>query len=440
LPPVIERLPMKLFSLFCGLYLCLAGQVAEAGPKIEHWVADSGARVFFVENHALPILDVQVDFAAGSAYDTPKKSGLASLTHSLLDMGVQGMDETQIASRLADLGAKLSGATEMDRASLALRTLSAADKRTPALDILRAVLVSPQFPTAVFEREKARSLAALKESLTRPETIASRAFWSALYPEHPYGLKSTPESIAALTRDELASFYKTHYTAQRASVAIVGDLSRSDAEALAQHLTANLPHGAELSAPSEPKLPHAAEQRIAHPAAQAHILLGLPAIKRGDPDFFPLLVGNYSLGGGGFVSRLMKEVRDQRGLAYSVHSYFQPMAQLGPFQMSLQTKKTQANEALKVAREVLEGFLAEGPSASELNAAKQNLMGSFPLRLDSNKKILDNLSVIGFYGLSLNYLEHYAENIETVTQADIKAAFSRHVKPEHLITVVVAGE
>jgi zinc protease len=435
---------MKLVSLLCGLCLCLAGQLAEAGPKIEHWVAPSGAKVFFVENHALPILDVQVNFAAGAAYDTANQAGRAALTHGLLDMGVQGMDETQIASRLADLGAQLSGATEADRASLTLRTLSAADQRAPALDILRAVLVSPQFPAAVFEREKARTLAALKEALTRPETIASRAFWAALYPGHAYGLKATLESVTAVSRNDLAQFYKTHYTAKRASVAIVGDLSRHDAEVLAQHLTGDLPaeNGSAngFAVLAAPKLPSATVQRIAHPAAQAHLLLGLPAIKRGDPDFFPLLVGNYTLGGGGFVSRLMKEVRDKRGFAYSVHSYFQPMAQAGPFQIGLQTKKAQANDALKVAREVLDGFLAEGPSETELAAAQQNLVGSFPLRLDSNKKILDNLSVIGFYGLPLDYLDRYAENIEKVSVADIKAAFSRHVKPEHLVTVIVAGE
>ncbi len=430
---------MKPVSLLCGFCLSLVTLWAEAGPKIEHWVAPSGARVFFVENHALPILDVQVDFEAGSAYEKPEKAGLASLTHQLLDLGAKGMDETQIASRLADLGAKLGGAAETDRASLALRTLSAADKRNPALDILRSVLVSPQFPADVFARERARTLAGLKEALTRPETIAGRAFWAAMYGGHAYGQKSTPESLSALTRDDLALFYRTHYTAQRASVAMVGDLSRAEAEKIAQRLTADLPSGSGASGPREPSLPKAAEQRIPHPAAQAHLMLGLPAIKRGDPDFFPLLVGNYTLGGGGFVSRLMKEVRDKRGFAYSVHSYFQPMAQLGPFQIGLQTKKAQADDALKVAREVLAGFLADGPTESELGDAKQNLIGSFPLRLDSNKKILDNLSLIGFYGLPLDYLERYAENIEKVTAADIKSAFSRHVKPEHLVTVIVGG-
>lgn len=438
---------MKIFKILICLSLALTTPLAAAGPQIAHWTAASGAQVFFVENHALPILDVQIDFAAGSAYDAADKAGLAGLTRGLLDLGVEGMDETQIANRLADLGANLSGGVDMDRASVALRTLSAADKRVPALDILRAVLVSPRFPVEVFEREKARTLAMLKEALTHPEAIAGKAFWQAMYPAHPYGVQSTPESVSALTRDDLPAFYKAHYKARNATLAIVGDLTRADAEALAEQLTAALPVSAdgtdskaETTALPEPALPAASEQRIAHPAAQAHLLIGLPAVKRGDPDFFPLLVGNYTLGGGGFVSRLMQEVRDKRGLAYSVYSYFHPLAQPGPFQIGLQTKKAQASDALKLTREVLAGFLSSGPSAGELQAAKQNLVGSFPLRLDSNRKILENVAVIGFYRMPLDYLDRYPENIEKVTAADIKAAFARHVQPEHLVTVVVAGE
>jgi zinc protease len=431
---------MPLLRLFCALGLCLAGQIAAAGPAIEHWQAPSGARVFFVENHTLPIVDVQVDLAAGTAYDPPGKAGVAALTQALLDMGVRGIDETQIASRLADLGAQLSGSTDRDRASLSLRTLAAADKRVPALDILRAVLASPQFPRAVVAREKARRVAELKEALTRPETIAERAFWAAMYPTHAYGRQATPESVQALQRADLMAFYRSNYTAPRATLTIVGDLSRAQAETLAQELTSGLPAGAGAAPIDPPPAPAAAEQRIAHPAAQAHLLIGLPALKRGDPDYFPLLVGNYSLGGGGFVSRLMKEVREKRGFAYSVYSYFLPLAQNGPFQIGLQTKKAQASDALQVTREVLAGFLAEGPSADELQAAKQNLVGSFPLRLDSNRKILENVAMIGFYGLPLDYLERYAENVDKVTLAEIRAAFARHVQPEHMVTVVVGGE
>ena len=425
---------------FVLLLLFLAIPFAQAGVKIEHWDAVSGAKVFFVENHDLPILDVKIDFAAGTAYDPADKPGTASLTAVLLDLGARGMDETQIANRLADQGAQLATGVDMDRASVSLRTLSSADKRVPALDVLHAVLVGPQFPADVFERENARSIAVLKEALTQPGTIASRAFWAGLYPAHAYGRHATPEQLACLQRDDLARFYHQHYSARRATVTIVGDITKTEAVDLAQKLTADLPAGGEVAALSAPALPDAAEKRIDHPAAQAHLLIGMPTLKRGDPDFFPLLVGNYTLGGGGFVSRLMHEVREKRGFAYSVYSFIVPLAQPGPFQIGLQTKKAQANEALRLSREVLAGFIAEGPSEAEILAAKQNLTGSFPLRLDSNRKLLDNVAAIGFYGLPLDYLDTYTENIEKVTVGEIRAAFARHIQPAHLITVVVGGE
>ena len=194
---------------------------------------------------------------------------------------------------------------------------------------------------------------------------------------------------------------------------------------IAQRLTEDLPRGTAATPLAEPSLPKAAEKRLAHPSAQAHLLLGLPALKRGDPDFFPLLVGNYVLGGGGFVSRLMQEVRDKRGYAYSVYSYFAPMRQTGPFQIGLQTKRSQAADALKLTRDILDGFLKQGPSEAELAAAKANLTGSFPLRLDSNHKILENVAMIGFYGLPLDYLDTYQAKVQAVTVDDVKRAFGR---------------
>jgi zinc protease len=318
--------------------------------------------------------------------------------------------------------------------------LSKPDTREAALDVLLAVLTTPKFPAAVFEREKARAVAVLKDSLTRPGTIASHAFRAAMYPNHPYGRSATPESILAISRDDLEGFYKGHYGASGVALTIVGDVGRSEAEALAQKLTAGLPVGSRYQPVEAPGLPNGGEQRLAHPAAQAHVLIGLPALKRGDPDFFALQVGNYTLGGGGFVSRLMQEVREKRGFAYSVYSAFLPLAQTGPFQIGLQTRKEQSDEALSVARDVLARFLAEGPDEAELLAAKQYLSGSFPLRLDSNSKLLDNVAVIGFYGLPLDYLDTYVNQIEKVTVADIRAAFARHVRPENLVTVVVGGK
>lgn len=429
----MKRLLTVAFALFFA-------HSALAGVKIEHWVSPSGARVYFVESRGLPILDVQVDFAAGSMCDPEGKSGLAALTRATLDNGAGKLDETAIAEQLADIGAALGGSADTDRASVALRTLAAKDKREPALAILKAVLQQPLFDAAIFEREKTRTIAALKEAMTRPDSIGGKAFWAAMYPQHPYGRQATPESVAALNRDDLAAFHARYYNAANASITLVGDLSRQDAEKIAESITAGLPKGAPATLPAAPELAAGNTIALAHPASQAHVFIGLPAIERGNPDFFPLLVGNYTLGGGGFVSRLMKEVRDQRGYAYSVYSYFAPMRQTGPFQIGLQTKRSQARDAIKVARDVLAGFLRDGPSDEELAAAKANLTGSFPLRLDSNKKILENVANIGFYGLPLDYLDQYQARVRAVTVDEIKAAFARRVVPEKLITVTVAAD
>ncbi|MDR2839572.1 MAG: insulinase family protein [Azonexus sp.] len=430
----------RLIRLLTVAFLSFAALPATAGVTIEHWTTAAGARVQFVESRSLPMLDIQVDFAAGSLFDPADKAGLAALTHGLLDLGAGSRDETAIAEELADIGAQLGGGADADRASVALRTLSAPEKRAIGLDILRSVISQPRFDAAILEREKARTIAAIKEAMTRPDSIAGKAFWAALYPDHPYGRQATPESIAALNRDDLAAFHARYYTAANASITLVGDLSRAEAEQIADQLAASLPPGSAAPLPAPPAAGKGGATAIAHPATQAHIYIGLPAIERGNPDFFPLLVGNYSLGGGGFVSRLMQEVRDKRGFAYSVYSYFAPLKQTGPFQIGLQTKRSQAQEAIKVARDVLDRFLAEGPSAEELAAAKANLTGSFPLRLDSNRKILDNVAVIGFYGLPFDYLDRYQAAVNAVTAAEVKAAFARHIQPEALRIVTVAAD
>ncbi|MCL2523572.1 MAG: insulinase family protein [Betaproteobacteria bacterium] len=429
-----------MIRLFFSVLALLAALPATAGVVIEHWHTAAGARVQFVASRGLPMLDVQVDFAAGSMFDPAGKSGLAALTRALLDLGAASRDETAIAEELADVGAHLGGGADTDRASVSLRTLSAPEKRAVGLDILRAALAQPRFEASILEREKERTSAALKEAMTRPHSIAGKAFWAALYPEHPYGRQATPESIAALGRDDLTAFHARYYTAANASITLIGDLSRAEAEQIAEQISARLPPGAPQPLPPPPAVGSGGVTAIAHPATQAHILIGLPAIERGHPDFFPLLVGNYTLGGGGFVSRLMKEVRDKRGFAYSVYSYFSPLKQTGPFQIGLQTKRSQAREAIALSREVLARFLAEGPSEEELAAAKANLTGSFPLRLDSNRKILDNVAVIGFYGLPLDYLDRYQERVAAVTAAEVKAAFARHVQPAALRTVTVAAD
>ena len=428
---------MKKLLLAC--LLGMATSLSQAGAKIEHWMAPSGAQVYFVESRVVPIVDVRIDFAAGSAYAPAGKEGLAGLTRGLLDTGAGDLDEEQIADRLADIGARLGGGADLDRAGIALRSLSSKRELEAGLELLRWVLQQPVFPAAVLEREKTRAIAGIKESDTQPASIAAKRFSAALYPAHPYGRSATVESVEKITREDLLAFYRNHYGARRAFVSIIGDLSRAEAEAIAQRLTQGLPDApAEVSLP-DTALPARNTVRIDHPATQAHIHIGVPAVRRGDADTIPLLVGNYVLGGGGFVSRLMKEVREKRGYAYSVYSYFQPQKQLGPFQVGLQTKRGQAREALKVVEDVLAEFLARGPTEEELRAARRNLADGFPLRIDSNRKLLEYLSVIGFYGLPLSYLDDFPRKVEAVTVADVRTAFARHVKPEHFVTVIVAG-
>jgi zinc protease len=423
-----------------GLIVLVAAATAQAGVAIQHWRAPSGARVYFVESRALPIVDVNVDLAAGAAYDPAGKSGVASLTRSLMQAGAGDLDEEKIAGRLVDIGARLGGATDLDRAGFTLRTLSSPKERAAALELMRTVLQAPTFPEAVLEREKARTVAAIREADTRPDSILSKRFWAALYGGHPYGRNATVDSVQSINRDDLLQFYRSHYGAGSAVVSIIGDLSRAEAEELAQRLTEALPPGVADARLPTVTLPQQETVRIPHPAAQAHVALGLPALRRGDRDYFPLLVGNHVLGGGGLVSRLTKEVREKRGYAYSVYSYFHPFKLEGPFQVALQTKREQAAEAVQVVQATLQDFLEQGPTAAELATAKRNLIDGFGLRIDSNRKILEYLAVIGFYQLPLTYLDDFPKLVAKVSAEDVRAAFRRHVRPEHMVTVTVAAD
>ena len=422
-----------------GLFLSAS---AWATPKIQHWQTAEGARVYFVENHDLPMLDVSIGFAAGSAYDTAEKSGLAGLTHSLLDLGVEGMSEDDIARKLADIGAQMRGNFDPDRAAVSLRTLSSQAERDQALDILARVLQRPLFPESVLAREKTRLIAGIKEADTKPESIADKTFSKAVFGSHPYSLPASGEvsSVEKIQRSDLEAFYRAHYAAKAAVVAIMGDVTRAQAETIAVNLTARLPAESSVVRLTPVTMAiQASDQRIPHPATQSHILIGAPGVARNDPDYFSLFVGNHILGGGGFVSRLMDEVREKRGLAYSVSSYFIPMQQPGAFQISLQTKKEQADQALLLVRTTLRDFIDKGPTAKELRAAKQNIIGGFPLRIDSNKKIIEYLGVIGFYGLPLTYLDDFVGKIEQITVAKIHDAFKRRVHPDAMATVIVGA-
>ena len=434
-------MPIELLRITGWLMLSLMVAPVFAGVTIQRWQTPQGAQVLFVESHEIPMLDVAVDFPAGSAYDPPDKTGLAHLTQGLLDQGAGGLNETEIAHRLADVGAVLGGRFERDRAGVTLRTLSSPREREVGLDMMARVLQAPAYAPAIVAREKQRVLASLREMEAQPAELAEKALYRAMYGAHPYAHPELGEaaSVAKLKPADLRAFHRRHYNAANAVISIMGDITRAEAEALAVRLTAKLPHGAALGPLIKPTPTPASERRIVYPSAQSHVLIGATGVARDDPDFFPLFVGNYVLGGGGFDSRLLKEIRDKRGYAYSAYSYFAPLAVAGPFTLGLQTKNAQTDDALKVARETLQQFVTEGPTEAELAQAKANLTGGFPLRIDSNKKILEYLSLIGFYKLPTDYLDTWVARINAVDVNAVKQAFARRVNPSQMATVVVGA-
>jgi zinc protease len=435
---------MKHYPFMAALLLVLFAWTlpVQAMPPIQHWLTDSGARVYYVQAPELPMVDINVTFAAGSARDDGH-AGLAHMTSTLLDNGAAGMSADVLATRIEELGAQLETGSARDMAWVSLRSLSDADYLNPALEIMANVLGKPDFNKVDFERERDRTLVAIRSSEQSPSTVAEHAWYLSLYGSHPYAERpsGTEDSLKAIKIDQVKAFHRRYYVARNAVIAIVGDLDRKAAEQLADKLAAQLPEGKQAErVPAPAPLTEAAEKRIFHPSAQTHVRMGAPGMRRGDPDYFPLYVGNHVLGGGGLVSRLNEEIREKRGLSYSVYSYFNPMEQNGPYLLSLQTRNDQVDEALDVMRDTLKTYVEKGPTEKELVAAKKNITGGFALRIDSNSKILDYLVVIGFYGLPLDYLEVFNDRVMAVTREQIVDAFQRRVLPDTLSTVIVGGD
>ncbi len=433
----------QLFVRYALTWLGLTVSVSvQAMAPIQHWQTSNGARVYFAPAAELPMVDIQLLFNAGSARDGDK-AGLAQLTHTLLDKGADGLSANQIAERLEGVGASLGGDSLRDMATLTLRSLSDAKYLQPAVAVFAKLVAQPDFNADDLKRERERMLIGLQYAQQQPEAVSEKAFYAALYGAHPYASppEGTVESLKSLDHATVQAFHKRYYVARNAVVAIVGAVDRTTAEKLAETVTAGLAAGsAAPTLPAVADLTAAREQRIAHPSTQTHVLIGQPGIRRDDADYFTLYVGNYVLGGGGLVARLSEEVREKRGLSYSVHSYFMPMAERGPFQLGLQTRNDQLAEALKVLRETLSRFVADGPTATELEAAKKNITGGQALRVDSNRKILEYLAVIGFYQLPLDYLDTFNGKVEAVTLEQVRDAFKRRVQPERMLTLLVGGQ
>lgn len=427
-------------KLMIGIVLGFISLSASASLNIQHWNTSNGARVYFVETHQIPMVKFEVGFDAAGARDPADKHGLASLVNILMDDGAAGMDEETIAEQLASVGADYGGQSARDTAVLELRVLSESAMMDPAVNVFSKIIGKPDFPEAALERERKRTLVSIEQSKQSPRDVAGRAFYSHLFPHHPYGHmpEGDEDSVKGITRADLVAFHHRYYTGANAVVVIVGDMDRERAEQTAEEIVGLLPRGR-----AAPPLPPVEDRKKGidvtepFPSQQSHLLLGQPGVARDDPDYFPLYVGNHILGGNGLISRLAQKIREDQGLAYSVYSYFVPMSRRGPYVVGLQTRNAQAGKARKIALETVREFIEQGPTEEELQAAKNNIIGGFPLRIDSNEKIADNLLNIAFYDLPLDYLETFPDKVDAVTVDQIKDAFQRRIDPRSWVQVRV---
>ena len=442
---------MRLIKQSCCAVIFVFGllQSAQAILPIEKLDSVKGAKAYLVQTQALPMLDIEISVDAGDRFDPTGKSGLASMTAELMNYGARSskgaLSEAQIADEIADLGANFGISVGGERAVIRIRSLSRKDLRDRAVQLASAMLSAPTYDAKILEREKQRAITGLLEAETKPESVLERRFRKSVYGNYPLSESPSVKSVGSVSISDLARFHQQFYRGDRIIVSIVGDVSPVEANEIVEVLLKNVPQsGAAIPALPQfersPIEPLASRQiYIPFDSQQAHIAMGMTAITRSNPDYFPLIVGNYILGGGGFVSRLMSEVREKRGLAYSVFSYFAPGKDTGIFQAGLQTKGDQATLALEVMNSTIANFIANGATPSELQAAKANLVNGFPLRIDNNRKLLDNVSSIAWNDLPLDTLETWTTKVDAVTLEQVSAAFQKYLAMDRMKIVVLGA-
>lgn len=441
--PTRKPIIMRLKNLF-PLALLLASTFAQA-VAIQRWHNANGTQILLVERHELPIVDYAVIFkGAGSTAEPDGKSDIATATASMLTRGTQKLDEETFTARINDLGSSISGSSSFEYSIFSFRSLSDSNKLVPTADLLNQALTQPRFEQAVLERLQNRAVLSLRQAQSYPAYITNREQTKLNYPSHPYGKPAyrSEQSIRAVTLNDIQTFHQQHYAQDNAIVAIVGDINRSQAEQLVAQTLNGLPQKAQNQSPTPPVPYHGGHiSRIPFAAStQTQISIGLPVLKYNDPDYFALIVGNYILGGGGFDSRLMKELRDKHGYTYGVTSSFAAYEQAAPFNISFGTERKNSEAALAAAQKVLADFVANGVTEDELKQAKAHITGSFPLRFDSNAKLIGNLVVIGLYNRPTDWLDTYNSKINAISAEDIRAAWQRHIKPEQMNIVLTGGE
>jgi zinc protease len=429
-----------LFIISISAVCCLFSNDVYA-LDVKRTVLPNGLTVLYVERHNLPIVMATLLIKASPLDELPGKAGLANLTAELLTEGTKKRKASEISEEIDFIGASLGASAGSDYTTVSLSVLKKDVRK--GFEIFSDVLLDPLFPEEEVVRIKELTKGSLRQSEEDPSFVAAKAFKKAVYGELPYGrlVAGSPETIDGVKREDVMRFYSTFYKPNNSYLSVVGDLTEDELNSLiAGFLAAWKP--SEVPART-PLAKPAGEKRtilIDRDLTQANILLGHVGISRGNPDYYAVSVMNYILGGGGFSSRLMQTVREERGLAYDVHSFFSPLKEGGLFEVGVQTKNASAGTVIGLAEEQIERIRKERVSDQELEGAKAYLTGSFPRRLDTSRKIADFLVVVEFYGLGLDYVKKYPGFINSVTGDDVLRVANKYLKPDDLVTVVVGKQ
>jgi zinc protease len=434
---------MKIFSLglFSILSICLLALPARANMVPQRSVLGNGMILLTSEQRALPMVSIELLIDAGSRHDAPKQEGLANLTARLLTYGTQRRTALQISDTLDFIGADLSAGCGEDLANVSMTVLKK-DLAT-GLELLAEVLTLSTFPQEEIDRQKQSIIASIKAREESPGDIAQRRFAAALYPQSPYGrpVEGSEASVKGLEQQSLKAFYERYYRPNRTILSVVGDISHQEIARALNEAFRSWPKGEPATAPVAPSKVGSAETiRVNKDLTQANIIFGHEGLGRENSDYYAIQVMNYILGGGGFASRTLDSIRNERGLAYSVYSYFSAEKGHGTFELVMQTKNDTALEAIRIAKAEIRRMREELVTEEELSDAKDYLTGSFPLRFDTNRKVANFLAQVEYFQLGLDYPERYPDLIRKVTRKDVQRVAQTYLKPETLITVIVANQ
>jgi zinc protease len=430
---------LLLILTFSLLWMGLLGTNLYAMPPVQRTLLPNGLVLLASEEHSLPFVTLQLLIDSGSRRDPSGEEGLAYLTARGLPLGTSGRTVNQINEELDFMGASLNSSSGRDYVTLSLRILKKdLDK---GLDLFMEVLTQPTFPEEEIHREVEKTLAAIQSEEDQPEEVAEKAFLRALFLGSPYGhpVEGTKESVSKLTRDPVVRFYRSYYHPNNAVLTIVGDITDDEIKSKLIPRLEKWTVGEILKLPFITKFEKDQKTvKINRPITQANIILGSAGLSRENPDFYAVTVMNYILGGGGFASRLTEAIRNKRGLAYSVASFFDPGKFPGSFQIVLQTKNSSAKEAISLSLQQMERIQKELVSEKELEGAKKYLIGSFPMRLDTQGKLANFLTQVEYYGLGLDYPERYPSLIRSVTREEILRVAKKYLHPKKCVLVIVA--